>query len=255
MSSPLPYIGGKSRMAKRIVELIPQHKQYVELFFGAGWVFFKKEQSKYEVINDLDNDLITFYRVLQNHLEEFIRQFKFALSSRQIFKDWKEQLETSGLTDIQRAARYYYIQRHAFSGKVKGRAFAASKMRYPKINLLRIEEDLSATHLRLSRVNIENLPYDKCIQLYDTPDTFFFIDPPYYKKPFYKHNFENKSDFEKLRDILDNLKGKFIMTHHDIPEIRDIFRSFIIKPIEIKYSANNMKGTQKNSTELLIMNY
>ena len=242
-------------MAKRIVAMIPEHKQYIEPFFGAGWVFFQKPESKYETINDLDNDLISFYRVLQNHLEEFIRQFKYVLSSRKIFEDWKGQMKTDGLTDIQRSVRYYYLQKHAFAGKVKGRTFAGNKLRYPRVNLLRLEEQMSEIHLRLSMVQIENLPYEKCIQNYDTDKAFFYIDPPYHEKPFYEHNFNEFSDFEKLKGVLENIKGKFIMSHHDNPDIRRLFKSFNIETINIKYSANNTNPKQKTSTELLIKNY
>ncbi len=148
MQSPLAYVGGKSRLAKTIVAKIPDHMAYCEVFAGAGWVFFRKEPSKYEVINDLDDDLICFYRVLQNHLEEFLRQFRWLLSSRKLFEDWKRQQKAGGLTDIQRAARYYYLQRLCFGGRVKNRTFGAGPMRRPRINLLRIEEELSEVHLR-----------------------------------------------------------------------------------------------------------
>ena len=121
MNSPLAYIGGKSKLAKTIIDMMPEHKSYCEVFAGAAWVFFKKAVSKYEVINDLDSDLVVFYRVLQNHLEEFLRQFKWLLSSREWFEDWKRQQAAGGLTDIQRAARYYYLQRLCFGGRVKGR--------------------------------------------------------------------------------------------------------------------------------------
>jgi DNA adenine methylase len=154
MDSPLVYIGGKSKLAQTIIQLIPNHKTYCEVFCGAGWVFFRKERSPYEVINDLDSDLITFYRVLQNHLEEFLRQFKWVLSSRQFFDDCKSQLESKGLTDIQRAARYYYVQRHSFAGKVNQRSFGLSTNKSPRINLLRLEEDLSDVYLRLTNIVI-----------------------------------------------------------------------------------------------------
>ena len=75
MNSPFAYIGGKSRLAKQIISIIPDHKTYCEAFSGAAWVFFKKPPSKVEVLNDLDSELITFYRVVQNHLEEFLKQF------------------------------------------------------------------------------------------------------------------------------------------------------------------------------------
>ena len=100
MDSPLAYVGGKSKLSNMIIEMIPKHQAYCEAFAGAGWVFFRKEPSKYEVINDLDSDLISFYRVVQNHLEEFLKQFKWLLSSREWFEDWKRQQEAGGLTDI-----------------------------------------------------------------------------------------------------------------------------------------------------------
>ena len=143
MNSPMAYIGGKHLLSKQIIQMIPEHSTYCEVCTGAGWVFFKKDPSSAEVINDLDNDLVSFYRVVQHHLEEFLKQFKWILTSRQVFEDYKDQIETGGLTDIQRAARYYYIQRNAFGGKVAGRTFGVSVTRPVRINLLRLEEEMS----------------------------------------------------------------------------------------------------------------
>jgi len=126
MDSPLCYIGGKSQLASQIIEKIPEHNSYIECFAGAAWVFFRKTPSKYEVINDRDGDLVSFYRVLQNHLEEFVKQFKWLVTSRQWWTEWNAQLETGGLTDIQRAARYYYVQRQCFGGRVRGRTFGTA---------------------------------------------------------------------------------------------------------------------------------
>ena len=119
-------------------------------------MFFRKEPSKYEVINDLDSELIVFYWVLQNHLEEFLKQFRWLLCSREWFEDWQRQQQAGGLTDIQRVARYYYLQLLCFAGRVKNRTFGLD--RRPRINLLRLEEELSEVHLRLATVTIENLP-------------------------------------------------------------------------------------------------
>ena len=182
MNSPFAYIGGKSILSKQIIAKIPQHKVYCEAFSGAAWVFFKKDPSKVEVVNDLDSDIITFYRVVQNHIEEFLKQFKWLLTSREWFEDWKDQIEDRGLTDIQRAARYYYIQRLAFGGKVKHRSYGVQIDRQaPRINILRIEEEMSAVHFRLAHVRIENLPWQNLIKRYSKPETFFYCDPPYYK--------------------------------------------------------------------------
>ena len=252
MDSPLAYIGGKSRLSRTIIEMIPEHRAYCEAFAGAGWVFFRKEPSKYETINDLDSDLVCFYRVVQNHLEEFLRQFKWLLSSREWFEDWKRQAEAGGLTDIQRAARYYYLQRLAFGGRVRARAFGVAQMRAPRINLLRIEEEMSGVHLRLSRVTIENLPWQEFVKRYDKPQTFFYLDPPYFRAPYYAHNME-LPDYEEMAEILAVIKAEFILSINDLPEMREVFKGLKIKPVSLKYSV-----AEKHSTvgkELLISNF
>ncbi len=253
MNSPLKYIGGKSQLADTIIKLIPEHKSYCEVFCGAAWVFFRKEPSQYETINDLDSDLIAFYRVLQNHLEEFIKQFKWLLCSREWFEDFKRQQEAGGLTDIQRAARYYYLQRQSFGGRVKGRAFGVVPLGRPMLNLLRIEEDLSQVYFRLMGVVIENLPWQAFIERYDRPEVFFYLDPPYYKAPFYKHNLLTLEEYVEMADLLAGVKGKWILSINDLPEIRKAFGRFCMKPVTLKYSVNKEANTV--GRELLVANF
>lgn len=252
MNSPLAYIGGKSKLSGTIIEMMPKHRAYCEVFAGAGWVFFRKDPSKYETINDLDSDLMCFYRVLQNHLEEFLKQFKWLLSSREWFEDWKRQQEAGGLTDIQRAARYYYLQRQCFGGRVKGRTFGPGPLRRPRINLLRIEEELSEVHLRLASVTIENLPWETFIERYDRAEVFFYLDPPYYKAPYYNHNMVLE-DFQEMAKILDKIKGKFILSINDHPDMREVFKAFKFRQASLKYSVS--KGPLKDAKELLINNF
>jgi DNA adenine methylase len=252
MKSPLCYIGGKSRLANTIIDMMPEHRSYCEVFSGAAWVFFKKEPSRFEVINDLDSHLISFYRVLQNHLEEFLKQFKWLMASRQWFDDFKRQQAAGGLTDIQRAARYYYLQRMCYGGRVKGRSFGHSPGRGPRINLLRMEEELSQVHLRLIRSIIENLAYQKFIATYDRPGTLFYCDPPYYKAPFYDHNFE-LADYNELAAILAGIQGKFILSINDHPQMRAVFKAFDVKPVKLNYSI--AKAAQKPVKELIVTNY
>ena len=251
MNSPLAYIGGKSKLAQTIIEMMPEHKAYCEVFAGAAWVFFRKEPSKYEVINDLDSDLICFYRVLQNHLEEFLKQFKWLLASREWFEDWKRQQAAGGLTDIQRAARYYYLQRLCFAGRVRGRTYGASPMSRPRINLLRIEEELSEVHLRLAGVTIEHLPWQRFLETYDKPGTLFFLDPPYYKAPYYIHNFK-LGDYQELATTIASLRSHFILSINDHPDMRETFKDFAIAPVLLSYSA--AKSRCKTVSELLITN-
>lgn len=174
----IPWQGGKTRLASKLLPKFPEHTCYVELFCGGGALFFLREEpAKCEVINDFNGDLVNLYRVVQHHLEEFVKQFKWALSSRQIFK-WLQDTPTETLTDIQRAARFFYLQQHAFGGKVSGQNFGTATTAR-SLNLLRIEENLSMAHLRLNGVFVENLSWEKCFDRYDREHTFFYADPPF----------------------------------------------------------------------------
>lgn len=241
-------------MAETICKKIPKHEQYCEVFVGAGWVFFRKEPSKYELINDINGDLVAFYRVLQNHVEEFCKQFKFLLSSREWFEDWKRQQAAGGLTDIQQAARFYYLQRHSFAGRVRGQSFGASLKHTPRINLIRLEEEMSEVHLRLCRVVIEHLPWRDFIRRYDSPETFFYLDPPYYdREDWYGPRLFSKQDFIQLAETLGKAKGSFILSLNDVPEVRKIFKGFTIESVTTRYSCSKSKSLK--AKEVLISNY
>ena len=99
-------MGGKRRLGERLIPLLPSHEYYDEVFAGGGALYFLRPQpASVEMLNDINGDLVTLYRVVQNHLEEFVRQFKWALSSRQIF-EWQKMTRTETLTDIQRVAEF-----------------------------------------------------------------------------------------------------------------------------------------------------
>lgn len=253
MKSPLCWMGGKSQLARRIVEMIPEHQAYAEVFAGAAWVFFAKPESRFESLNDRNSDLICFYRVLQNHLEEFCRQFKFIVSSREWFEDWNRQLSAGGLTDIQRAARFYYLQRHSFSGEVIRRTFGRSTHKAPRINLIRLEEELSAVHLRMTRVTIENLPWQEYISRYDSATTFFYLDPPYWGfESIYGQGMFSGRDFSLMAEHLLAIKGKFIMSINDVPKIRSLFHRFKMREAQTTYFSRKASNTA--ARELLISN-
>lgn len=109
----LSWIGGKSLLANRIIPLLPEHTCYCEVFGGAGWLLFKKPESHSEVLNDINTDLVTLYRVVKNHLEEFVRCFKWVLVARDEFDRFLAESPES-LTDIQRSARFYYLVKTGF---------------------------------------------------------------------------------------------------------------------------------------------
>ncbi len=181
MANPIiPWIGGKRRLADHLIPRFPAHDCYVEVFAGGAALCFLRPPAKVEVINDINGELINLYRVVQHHLEEFVRQFKWALTSRQVF-EWLKQTVPETLTDIQRAARFYYLQKSCFGAKLEGQTFGTATTTPPDRNLLRIEGKLSAAHLRLANAFIERLDWAACIDRYDRPHTLFCLDPPYYE--------------------------------------------------------------------------
>ena len=152
MKGVIPYFGGKSRLAKTIISKIPEHTCYVEVFAGGASVFFAKDPSRAEVINDLDRDLVTLYRVIKHHPEELYRQYKFSLVSRSEF-DREQQVNPDTLTDVQRAARYLFLQKCAFGGHITGQTFGTSTTGKPRFNLLNLESAIEEAWRRLVNVN------------------------------------------------------------------------------------------------------
>lgn len=254
MKSFLAYMGGKSLLTGRIIPKIPEHQCYVEVFAGAAWLLFRKEESPVEIINDINLDLVTLYRVVKHHLEEFIRYFKWILVARDEFCRFRDEAPET-LTDIQRAVRFYYLLKLGYAARIKAPSFSIATTSKPRLNLLRIEEELSAVHMRLARVYIENKPYAEVLSRYDKPDTFFYVDPPYYGcEDYYGPGIFSPEDFKKLRDILAGLQGKFILSINDVDHIRNLFSGFHIETVATSYSAAGA-DKKKHVNELLIMNY
>jgi DNA adenine methylase len=249
----IPWLGGKRRLADKLFALFPPHECYVEVFCGGAALLFRRpEPAPVEVINDINGELVNLYRVVQNHLEEFMRQFRWAVSSRQIFQ-WQQQAVPETLTDIQRAARFFYLQHHAFGGKVDGQTFGTATTARA-VNLLRIEETLSAAHLRLAGVCVEKLSWQECINRYDRPHTFFYLDPPYWQVQGYGVPFEF-GQYEQIAEIMRTCRGKAMLSINDHPDIRAVFAGFPTQTLSIKYAVANASSASKVSRELVVKNW
>jgi DNA adenine methylase len=251
MDSPLSYIGGKHRLAKRLVALFPSHLTYCEVFLGGAQVFFRKEPSKVEVLNDLDNEVVNFFRCAQQHHEELCRYLKFVLVGRRWFELFQSQNPAS-LTDIQRAARFFYLQKNCYAGLVHGRHYACKVVGVPGFNPNRLPQLLENVYHRLARVQIESLPFQDFIPRFDRSTTLFFCDPPYWKRKLYNFNFSDE-DYQTLADQLQSIDGKFVLTVDDVPELRELFKRSKISEIEIPYTAQREAG--KRYRELIITNF
>lgn len=251
MTGPLAYIGGKNRIAKQIIALFPAHQTFVEPFAGGAQVLFHKEPSPVEVLNDLDGEVVNFYRILQRHYEELLRYLRFILVGRK----WFTLLEAENpqtLTDIQRAARFLYLQRCSFGGHVKRRRYSCAVVNRPNFNPARLPELFEKTYRRLQRVQIECLPYSEIIRRFDKPATLFYLDPPYWGRKFYNFNF-SEEDFRSLADQLHTICGKFVLSVNDVPELRELFRDFKIREIAFHYTSQRKAG--KRFRELIITNF
>ncbi len=163
------------------------------------------------LINDIHGDLVNLYRVVKQDLEGLLKCFEWTLVSRNEFNRLRKT-DPGTLTDLQRAARFLYLQKMAFGGKLND-SYGTSTTDPPRLNLLRIEEELSRAHLRLSRVNVEQLDWRECLRRYDRPYTLFYLDPPYFgSENDYGKNLFSRSDFKEMSAILKTLEGNFILS-------------------------------------------
>ena len=255
--SPFGYFGGKHYWTKIICPKIPRHHTYVEPYCGAATIFLSKDPSPVEVINDLDGELINFWRITKHHPKELIKLLSHSLISREHFQQAQnENLKT--LTDIQRAARYFYLQRLCYGGRVNSRVFSTSKIRPSGWNQETLPLQFQALFRRLNRTFVENLDAIDCIRRYDSENTFFYLDPPYWGIKGYAHNFK-PTDFVRLLNTLKGIRGKFLLSLNDTPEIRRLFGIFKIHEVSSRYFMGNTNKSPETRTpirtELLIQNF
>jgi len=239
LSTLTPYVGGKRGLAATIIERIEAipHTLYAEPFVGAGGVFLRRRFApKTEVINDLSRDVATFFRILQRHYVPFMDLLKFQLTMRSEFERLVAT-DPDTLTDLERAARFLYLQRTAFGGKVAGRNFGVVTDGPARFDITRLGVLLEAVHTRLAAVIIERLPWHDFLKRYDRPNALFYLDPPYYgTEHFYGRDLFERGQYELMADALATLQGRFILSLNDVPKVRHIFRGFDIASVETTYT-------------------
>lgn len=253
IQTPAPYLGGKRNLAKRLTALIDAtpHRTYVEPFVGMGGVFLRRSRiAPAEVINDISGDVVTFFRVAQRHpdaLDDAVRQ---QLASRDDF-DRLKRIDPTTLTDVERAARFLYLQRLAFGGKVVGRNFGVKREAASRYDHRQLRPFLRKLHDRLAGVTIERLGYAAVIERYDDPRTLFYLDPPYWDcEDDYGTGVFERADFERLADQLAGIRGRFILSINATDGARAVFSRFQIEEVATTYTVS--AGGGKRVTELII---
>jgi DNA adenine methylase len=267
----IPYYGGKYKLSKILMPMIPPHERYFEPFFGGGSMFFRKEKVSWNILNDIDNDLVNLYITVLEKFDLFSECVYWMPRSRVLFDEYKQIILNEIVTDfpnVKRAARYYFIVRNAFNNIPKN---PMSKDTY--WNPSKMIEELKLSKEKLSGSTIENMDFKELIARYDSrPNDFFYFDPPYvvaetakntHGDDYYRHIF-NSSDHEKLRNLalyLDDTGSKFMISYDNNEEIIDLYQGptsgnnvFTINKISTKY-AGRRKDPGKIFKELVITNY
>ena len=255
VSPVAPWLGGKRNLAKRLCARIAQipHTTYAEPFVGMGGVFLRRaSQPRCEVINDRGRDVSNLFRILQRHYPQFLEVLRFQLTTRAEFNRLVST-DPETLTDLERAARFLYLQRTAFGGKVSGRNFGVAKDRPGRFNLTTLEPMLEDLHSRLAGVVIECLDWSEFVTRYDGPGTLFYLDPPYWGcETDYGKAMFSREDFTRMAEQLAVIQGQFLLSINDVPEVREIFGRFEVDEVTTTYTVSTAHGNRQARGELLI---
>lgn len=248
-STMLPWMGGKSRLAGTIIPRLPAHTTYVEPFTGGGAVFWQKEKSKVEILNDADSRLVTLYRVFRYHPDSLRSEMRWLLHSREEFADLCAQ---RGLTDVQRAARFLFILKACFGARATSPSFGTSKEAPAGYAWSDVESLIEQAHARLQHVTIEHGDFSDVIARYDTTHSLFYCDPPYVETAQYAVQF-TMDDHLRLEMTLAGIKGQAVVSLNDHPQVRGIYRDWHIEEVETKYSVSRDKATSDEPIKELLI--
>ena len=235
--------GGKRNLAKRICAIIDAdaraggHTTYAEPFIGMGGVFLRRtSRPRAEFINDRQREVYNLFRILQEHYVAFLDLLRFQITTQAGFERLVA-VDPETLTDLQRAARFLFLQRTAFGGKISGRNFGIATDRPARFNLTTLEPDLEALHERLSGVTVTCMDFAAFIDRIDRPSVLFYLDPPYFGcEDDYGKALFSRDRFEDRAEQLGRLRGHFILSLNDVPEVREVFGRFEITEVKTSYT-------------------
>lgn len=254
------YIGGKRNLASRIcaiIETIP-HAAYGEPFVGMGGVFLRRRSvPRVEAINDWSMDVANFFRICQRHYVAFMDMLRFQLTTRAGF-ELLMKVDPSTLTDLERAARFLYLQRAAFGGKVAGRSFGVDRHGPARFDVTKLGPILEAIHERLASVVIERLRWNDFMTRWDRSGMLFYCDPPYYGSegdyglddcgnPLF-----DRGQFERMATTMGAIRASVLVSLNDHPEVRSIFAGYELIEVETTYTLGRT-ANGKRVGELLIL--
>jgi DNA adenine methylase len=215
-----------------------------------GGVFLRRRLApRGEIVNDRSGDVATFFRILQRHYVPFMEMLKWQITGRREFERLKAS-DPATLTDLERAARFLYLQRTAFGGKVAGRNFGVDPLG-GRFNVTKLGADPRRA-ARAARRRHDRVPaVADFIRRYDRPGTLFYLDPPYWgSEGDYGKELFGREEYERMAEVLSGLKGRFILSINDVPAIRRAFAGFRLQPVRLTYTVTS--GKRQPARELII---
>ena len=254
INSFMAWVGGKKALRDEILARFPRnYKRYIEVFGGAGWVLFHKPPGNdFEVFNDFNGNLVNLYRCVREQPEALRNELRYMLNSRLDFEYMKGMLHSQAvLPDVRRAAYYYALIRYSYAA---GTSTFGSQPHAMWNNFPLIESAAG----RLQKVVIENKDCVKLIRQYNRPESFFYCDPPYYNADqYYEAVSSDGFDHAGLADALLGIKGKFLLSYNDCPEIRALYDrpGIVVEGISRLSNIAQRYENGKQYPELLISNY
>lgn len=256
MSAPFSVYGGKRNLAPQIARLVPPHRTYIEPFAGAGAVLFARDNhTGREILTDIDQNKVETLR--------FLKTFTPEEGQRLLQKPWHPdrrifaELRASNPTDrVDRFHKYMYTRWNSFGKRgdsYAGPAFEATGGHNAKKF---IEEKMPRFRERLKNVEIGVMDWKAVIQKFDASDTFFYLDPPYIGTSNDKADHFTAPSAQELGDTIKGIKGKWLLSNHDVPELHHQFSDFAIRKVNVSTNVDNVHDTAKRvRAELLISNY
>lgn len=252
MNSFISWIGGKRLLRKKILDMFPEEgvfNRYIEVFGGAGWMLFSSNRhASMEVYNDINGNLVNLFKCTKYHPEALQKELEFILMSREQFFDARDQIKVRGLTDIQRAARFYILIKESYGADLDSFCIRSKNMENAINYILTVSK-------RLKNVVIENQDFECILRTYDKNDALFYLDPPYYTAERYYSDKFILADHERLRKILENLKGKFLLSYNECDYIRELYEGYTILEIDRTHNLIHNQKERPRYKELLIKNY
>ena len=255
----IPYYGGKYELSKTLVPLIPHHNRYIEVFAGGLSMFFRKSKAKWNVLNDIDNNIVNLYMCVIHKHDELVENLFWIPKSRKLFLDFREEIKENReieIPDPERAAKYFYCIRNSFN-KLIHTPFSMNKDMNKNW-----DEEFKYSKMFLGGATIENLDFGTLFdKYYPKEDDFWYLDPPYIiateKGSYYMNNFTIE-DHTRLRDRvneIDKAGGKFMVSYDYRPEVKELYKQYNTQTLNMRYTGATKNARKTERKEYIIMNY